>query len=156
MLVRICEVTTAGLKLMEDKLEAIIAEAKAELPRGVRFTVKKALDCEGIGPAIDAHRSVLEPLFSAMREMGLQPRERFIAGGTDGGMLNLSYPDLPCPNLGTGAEMLHCEREHISEADLTQLAELLYRSTLGCGQADSDDGTQAVRGRLRMAEQDRQ
>ncbi len=139
MIVRICEVTTAGLELMRDKLEAIIAEAKAGLPRGVRFTVKKALDCEGIGPAIDARRSVLEPLFSAMREMGLQPRERCIAGGTDGGMLNLSYPDLPCPNLGTGAEMLHCEREHISEADLTQLAELLYRSTLGCGQADSDD-----------------
>ncbi|MCK4515495.1 MAG: hypothetical protein KAU31_09575 [Spirochaetaceae bacterium] len=40
-------------------------------------------------------------------------------------MPNITYPHLPCPNIGTGAEMLYCEQEHISIEDLETLADIL-------------------------------
>lgn len=78
--------------------------------------------------AIGRNPWVLEPLRKAMEDLGLNVIEENVAGGTDGGMLNKLYRRLPCPNLGTGAEMLHCEMEHISVEDLVLLAEILVEA----------------------------
>lgn len=48
----------------------------------------------------------------AVQEMGLNPLEVAIRGGTDGAQL--SFRGLPCPNLGTGGYAFHGPYEHIT------------------------------------------
>ena len=117
--------TSAGLKLMEDFFIGIETEIRDSLENGIVMKKERTFDCENIANAINGNRELLRPMEKAMIQNGLEPVERFISGGTDGGMLNINYPHLPCPNIGTGAEMLHCEQEHISIEDLETLADIL-------------------------------
>lgn len=114
---------------MNAVLDGFIERTRQLLPQGVSMRVDEKIVCSNIGDVIQAHREVLDPLLGAMDEMGIPVDERTVSGGTDGGMLNLKYTDLPCPNIGTGAAMLHCEQEHISVQDLESLADLLVRTT---------------------------
>ena len=110
---------------MEDFFVGIETEVRDGLQDGVVMEKERTLLCENVADAISENRELLAPMREAMNQNGLEPVERFIPGGTDGGMLNLTYPHLPCPNIGTGAEMLHCEQEHISIEDLETLADIL-------------------------------
>ena len=117
--------TFDGLKLMEDFFIRIEAEISDNLEDGVLIEKERRIMCENIAYAINRNRNLLKPMIKAMTRNGLEPLERLVPGGSDGGMLNISSPDLPCPNIGTGAEMLHCEQEHISIEDLETLADIL-------------------------------
>ena len=68
-------------------------------------------------------RQVIEPCMyvvdrakKALMELGIQPNEVPIRGGTDGA--RLSYVGLPCPNLGTGGENFHGRYEYASVEDM--------------------------------------
>ena len=68
-------------------------------------------------------RQVIEPCMyvvdrakKALMELGIQPNEVPIRGGTDGA--RLSYVGLPCPNLGTGGENFHGRYEYACVEDM--------------------------------------
>ena len=117
--------TSDGFKQMEDFFIGIETEIRDSLEDGIIMEKERNFICENIAYAISENRELLKPMNKAMIQNGLEPVERFISGGTDGGMLNINYPHLPCPNIGTGVEMLHCEQEHISIEDLETLADIL-------------------------------
>lgn len=81
---------------------------------GVTATVGKAeMLYVSIEAAINANKHLLQPGIDALREFGIEPELRRIRAGTDGAMLNMTYPHIPAPNLGTGARNLHGVREFL-------------------------------------------
>ena len=68
---------------------------------------------------------ILDKAKKAMQEVGIQPREVPIRGGTDGA--RLSYMGLPCPNLCTGGENFHGRFEYIPVEDMQTITKLLIQ-----------------------------
>lgn len=66
---------------------------------------------------------VVERAKHAMAEVGMDPREVPIRGGTDGA--RLSHQGLPCPNLCTGGENYHGRFEFIPVEDMELCVDML-------------------------------
>ena len=66
---------------------------------------------------------VVDRAKAAMEQVGIQPLEVPIRGGTDGA--RLSYEGLPCPNLCTGGENYHGRFEFIPVEDMEKCVEML-------------------------------
>ena len=60
----------------------------------------------------------------AIRELGLEPEEVPVRGGTDGAQL--SYRGLPCPNLGTGGYAFHGPYEHITADGMDTAVQVMH------------------------------
>lgn len=120
---------------LNQRLERVIETQTGVDTTASTWMVEPQHLCQSVADAIAPRREVLDPMFAAMREFGLEVDERAVPGGTDGGMLNLRFPKLPAPNLGTGAEDIHCEQEHISVPDLELLANLVSFATRMYAQA---------------------
>lgn len=75
--------------------------------------------------AIDANRQLLEPGLDALRTFGVEPELHRVRAGTDGAMLNMTYPKIPAPNLGAGARNLHGVREFLVANELELVPDIL-------------------------------
>lgn len=75
--------------------------------------------------AINANRHLLQPGLDALREFGIEPQIHRIRAGTDGAMLNMTYPRIPAPNMGTGARNLHGVREFVVADELKLIPGIL-------------------------------
>ena len=72
---------------------------------------------------------VVERAKKAMANVGMNPREVPIRGGTDGA--RLSYEGLPCPNLCTGGENYHGRFEYIPVEDMELCVKMLVEILTG-------------------------
>ena len=72
---------------------------------------------------------VVERAIKAMEEVGMQPKNVPIRGGTDGA--RLSYEGLPCPNLCTGGENYHGRFEYIPVEDMELCVKMLVALMTG-------------------------
>lgn len=68
--------------------------------------------------AIDANRALLQPGLDALREFGIEAKLHRVRAGTDGAILNMTYPNIPAPNMGAGARNLHGVREFVVADEL--------------------------------------
>jgi tripeptide aminopeptidase len=59
----------------------------------------------------------------AVRRAGLEPRRELVRGGTDGS--RLSEFGLPTPNIFTGGQQYHSQREWVCVADMGAAAETI-------------------------------
>ena len=59
----------------------------------------------------------------AMKNVGINPRQSIIRGGTDGS--RLSFMGLPCPNLFTGEMAIHSKHEYVSVQDMEKAVQTL-------------------------------
>ena len=66
---------------------------------------------------------IVDRVKTAMRNLGIEPKEMPIRGGTDGA--RLSYEGLPCPNICTGGENFHGRFEYIPVEDMEKIVKLL-------------------------------
>jgi tripeptide aminopeptidase len=66
---------------------------------------------------------IVDRVKTAMRNLGIEPKEMPIRGGTDGA--RLSYEGLPCPNICTGGENFHGRFEYIPTEDMEKIVKLL-------------------------------
>ncbi len=69
------------------------------------------------------HWELIENASAAMQQVGINPREVPIRGGTDGA--RLSYMGLPCPNLCTGGANYHSLMEYIPVESLRKMQQVL-------------------------------
>ena len=76
----------------------------------VRLVIR--MQYENMLEKIRPHMHLIENARKVMEELGLQPVDRPVRGGTDGA--RLSFRGLPCPNLGTGGYAFHGPYEHIT------------------------------------------
>jgi tripeptide aminopeptidase len=75
--------------------------------------------------ALVARPELIEPARRLIAEAGQELREVEIRGGTDGGMLALSFPGLPAPDLGNGARNPHSLGEFLVVDELEALPGIL-------------------------------
>jgi len=66
---------------------------------------------------------LIENARSVMQELGLEPAEPPVRGGTDGAQL--SFRGLPCPNLGTGGYAFHGPYEHITAEGMDTVVKVI-------------------------------
>jgi tripeptide aminopeptidase len=65
---------------------------------------------------LERHPEIVENLEEAVRRIGFEPRRTAIRGGTDGSAL--TEMGLPTPNIYTGGQDAHSEREWICVEDM--------------------------------------
>lgn len=63
---------------------------------------------------------------------GLEPKIRFLRGGTDGA--GLSARGLPCPNLGAGGYAYHSKKEHITVEAMEYATQIILEIVKQCRQ----------------------
>ncbi|MFA5126806.1 MAG: M20/M25/M40 family metallo-hydrolase [Patescibacteria group bacterium] len=75
--------------------------------------------------AIDQNRHLLQPGLDAIRKFWVEPKLHRVRAGTDGAMLNMTYPKIPSPNMGAGARNLHGVREFVVREELQLVPEII-------------------------------
>lgn len=85
---------------------------------GVTVKINDAVITHNTRPAIEAKMHLVAPIVTAFKEHGLAGNLADVRGGTDGGMLVMTYPDLPAPNIGTGGFNIHTVREGLAVEEL--------------------------------------
>jgi len=92
---------------------------------GVKVEIKDIPVTVNTRAAIDKALYLVSPGVIAHQKFCTHVTENDVRGGTDGGMINLMYPNLPAPNMGTGAKNLHGPLEFVVLEDLEQVPLIL-------------------------------
>lgn len=78
-------------------------------------------------PPIRRNQWLMDALIAAHRDVGYDTKENHIRGGTDGAMVNMSYPDLPSPNIGAGMYNVHGPREFLVVEEMEDCYRIVRR-----------------------------
>lgn len=81
--------------------------------------------------AIGANDRLMDVVFTAVSANGYPLVKERVRAGTDGAMLNMKYPHIPAPNIGTGARNLHGVREFLVVQEFETLVPTLLRIIAG-------------------------
>ena len=96
-------------------LTTIAQEVAAEDPR-CTIEVDSRIQYRNMRATLERHPEIVENLEEAVRRIGFEPRRTAIRGGTDGSAL--TEMGLPTPNIYTGGQDAHSEREWICVEDM--------------------------------------
>jgi tripeptide aminopeptidase len=96
-------------------LQALARALAAEEPRSA-IEVESRIQYRNMRAALERHPDIVENLEEAVRRVGFEPRRTAIRGGTDGSAL--TEMGLPTPNIHTGGQDAHSEREWICVEDM--------------------------------------
>lgn len=103
-------------------LEHLSREAAAAHP-GCRLETTITEQYRNMRQVLDEHPEIAERARVAMRNVGIEPIERPIRGGTDGS--RLSFMGLPTPNLFAGEHNFHSRLEWVSAQDMDKAVEVI-------------------------------
>ncbi|MDR2864899.1 MAG: peptidase T [Spirochaetaceae bacterium] len=111
-----------GMERRITALESFARAVEAQFPGGtVRVEAKPSY--YNMKEKIDEEPLVLETLYAAGAEIGLDLRLKPIRGGTDGA--RLTEMGIPTPNIFTGGRNFHSKSEWVSLADMSAAAKLI-------------------------------
>ena len=96
-------------------LREIAAEVEALDPRAA-IEVEASISYRNMRGELAKRPEIVAAAEEAIRRVGLEPRRTAIRGGTDGSML--TEKGLPTPNIFTGGQQAHSEREWICVEDM--------------------------------------
>jgi tripeptide aminopeptidase len=96
-------------------LRSIADTVAAREPRA-RIDFESRISYRNPRDVLRARPEIVSAAEEAIRRIGLEPRKTAIRGGTDGSML--TEKGLPTPNLFTGGQQAHSEREWICVEDM--------------------------------------
>ncbi|MHB8831412.1 MAG: M20/M25/M40 family metallo-hydrolase [Patescibacteria group bacterium] len=121
-----CAPRTFDLDESERMLETIkeFAESSA-WDFDCTYEVKDRLICVNARVAIEPRMALIKPGVTAHRKHGFSGDLHDVRGGTDGAMVNMVYPKLPAPNMGTGAKNLHGLQEFLVVEELEVVPSIL-------------------------------
>jgi tripeptide aminopeptidase len=98
-----------------DLLRTVAAEVVA-LDDRARIDVEHSISYRNMRDALRGRPEVVAAAEEAVRRVGLEPRRTAIRGGTDGSAL--TEKGLPTPNVFTGGQQAHSQREWICVEDM--------------------------------------
>jgi di/tripeptidase len=107
------------LPVMEEALLALARDAAAIY--GARIDVELSTGSANFHEAVASQPRLIDPARKALAKRGYVPREIEIRGGTDGGLLAVTFPKLATPDLGTGARNPHSRGEFLVIEELLAL-----------------------------------
>jgi tripeptide aminopeptidase len=96
-------------------LRNLAEEVAATEPRA-SIDVESRIQYRNMRAVLERHPEIVEHLEEAVRRIGFEPRRTAIRGGTDGSAL--TEMGLPTPNIYTGGQDAHSEREWICVEDM--------------------------------------
>jgi tripeptide aminopeptidase len=96
-------------------LRGIADEVAAAEPRAA-IEFESRIQYRNMRATLERHPEIVENLEEAVRRIGFEPRRTAIRGGTDGSAL--TEMGLPTPNIYTGGQDAHSEREWICVEDM--------------------------------------
>jgi len=96
-------------------LRTLAEDVAAAEPRA-SIEVESRIQYRNMRATLERHPEIVENLEEAVRRIGLEPRRTAIRGGTDGSAL--TEMGLPTPNIYTGGQDAHSEREWICVEDM--------------------------------------
>ena len=96
-------------------LRGIADEVAAAEPRA-SIEFESRIQYRNMRATLERHPEIVENLEEAVRRIGFEPRRTAIRGGTDGSALTAM--GLPTPNIYTGGQDAHSEREWICVEDM--------------------------------------
>ncbi len=120
---RLASFDGADLDPMEASLRSLADAAAAAY--GAHVAVEVTTGSANFRDAVIARPELIDPARAALKRAGFEPREIEIRGGTDGGLIAVSFPGLPAPDLGTGARNLHSRAEFLVVDELEALPGIL-------------------------------
>jgi tripeptide aminopeptidase len=109
----------ADLDPMEMTLRALAESAATAY--GAHAAVEVTAGSANFRDAVDARPDLIDPARKALAMAGYEPKEIEIRGGTDGGLIALSFPGLAAPDLGTGGRNPHSRGEFLVVDELEAL-----------------------------------
>lgn len=89
------------------------------------YEVKDRMICINTRAAIGPRMTMIVPGIMAHRKHGFTGDLHDVRGGTDGAMVNMVYPNLPAPNIGTGGKNLHGLKEFLVVEELEIIPSIL-------------------------------
>jgi tripeptide aminopeptidase len=125
-----------------DKLEryAELVRETAEKIGGAEVEVRRQYS--NMKDYLDAVPRAVELADEAVRRAGLEPARSLVRGGTDGS--RLSEFGLPTPNIFTGGQQYHSQREWVCVADMGTAAEtIVHLVQLWAERAEAPEGASA-------------
>jgi tripeptide aminopeptidase len=93
-----------------------LAEEVAVTEPRATIEVESRIQYRNMRAVLERHPEIVENLEEAVRRIGFEPRRTAIRGGTDGSAL--TEMGLPTPNIYTGGQDAHSEREWICAEDM--------------------------------------
>jgi len=96
-------------------LRGIAHEVAGAAPRAA-IEFESRIQYRNMRATLERHPEIVENLEEAVRRIGFEPRRTAIRGGTDGSALTAM--GLPTPNIYTGGQDAHSEREWICVEDM--------------------------------------
>jgi len=96
-------------------LATLASDVAAEDAR-CTIDVESRIQYRNMRATLERHPEIVENLEEAVRRIGFEPRRTAIRGGTDGSAL--TEMGLPTPNIHTGGQDAHSEREWICVEDM--------------------------------------
>jgi tripeptide aminopeptidase len=96
-------------------LRGVADEVAAAEPRAT-IEFESRIQYRNMRATLERHPEIVENLEAAVRRIGFEPRRTAIRGGTDGSVL--TEMGLPTPNIHTGGQDAHSEREWICVEDM--------------------------------------
>ena len=106
---------TANLPAQRELVVQLAQAAAANHP-GCSIDIEVREQYRNMREVLDQHPLVVDRARQAMRNLGLEPVERPIRGGTDGS--RLSFMGLPTPNIFAGEHNFHSRLEWVSAQDM--------------------------------------
>lgn len=126
----------------EEKLEgyAELVRTTAEKIGGAEVEIRRQY--RNMKEYLDAVPLAVELADEAVRRAGLEPIREIVRGGTDGS--RLSEFGLPTPNIFTGGQQYHSQREWVCVADMGSAAEtIVHLAQLWAERAKAPEGASA-------------
>ena len=126
----------------EDKLEgyAELVREAAEKIGGAEVEIRRQY--RNMKEYLDAVPHAVQLADEAVRRAGLEPARSLVRGGTDGS--RLSEFGLPTPNIFTGGQQYHSQREWVCVADMGSAAEtIVHLAQLWAERAKAPTGASA-------------
>jgi tripeptide aminopeptidase len=113
----------ADLDSMEEALRDLATAAASAYSAYVEVEV--TVGSANFRDAVAVRPELLEPARQALSRAGYEAKDIEIRGGTDGGLLAVSFPGLAAPDLGTGARNPHSRSEFLVVDELEALPEVV-------------------------------
>ena len=128
----------------EEKLEAHARLVRETADRIGGADVEIVRQYRNMKSVLDEVPHAVELAVEAIRRAGVEPRRSLIRGGTDGS--RLSELGLPTPNIFTGGQQYHSQREWVCVADMGAAAEtIVHLVQLWAARAKAPEGASASR-----------
>lgn len=113
-------------KLIEEKdLLLKLADETITAYPGSKYSYTHETQYRNMKSVLDQYPKVVSNAQRAIREAGLELRQKAVRGGTDGSQLSLN--GLPTPNIFAGEHNYHSRYEWVSVQDMLKSAEVIVR-----------------------------